>query len=251
LAKAHRALAEEKGVAGIIPNQNILINTLSLQEVKHSSAIKNIITTRDELYTSDVFTKHFTTLASKEVYNYVAALEYGYQEVKKQRLITNNCILKIQEVLEENNAGFRRLPGTELKNERTGETVYTPPQDLRQIIDLMNNLEKFINDDMLSDLDPLVKMAVIHHQFESIHPFYYGNGRTGRIINILYLVKEDLLDSPVLYLSRFINQNKGSYYQLLQTKRREGSWEEWIYYILDAVEVTASQTTQLIQEIKN
>ncbi|MCX6991336.1 MAG: Fic family protein [Chlamydiae bacterium] len=250
LAKAHRALAELKGVTGIIPNQNILINTLSLQEAKDSSAIENIITTRDELYTSDVFIKHFTTLATKEVYNYVAALEYGYEEVKKQGLITNNCILQIQEVLEENNAGFRRLHGTELKNERTGETVYTPPQDLQQILDLMNNLEKFINDDLLSDLDPLVKMAVIHHQFESIHPFYDGNGRTGRIINILYLVKAGLLDSPVLYLSRFINQNKGSYYQLLQTTRSQGSWEEWIYYILDAIEVTAFQTTRLIQEIK-
>ncbi len=250
LARAHQALAELKGVTGIIPNQNILINTLFLQEAKDSSAIENIITTHDELYKSDVFTKQFTTLASKEVYNYVAALRDGYEEVKNTGLLINNNILKIQGILEENSAGFRRLPGTELKNQQTGEIVYTPPQDAEQILSLMNNLEQFINDDALSDVDPLTKMAIIHHQFESIHPFYDGNGRTGRIINILYLVKCGLLDSPVLYLSRYINQYKGEYYRLLQTVRTDQAWEDWLLYVLEGIEKTAHQTTRLIQEIR-
>jgi Fic family protein len=160
----------------IIPNQSILISTLSLQEAKDSSAIENIITTHDELYKSDVSAKQFTSYA---------ALRNGYEKVKKSGLLINNHILEIQQTLEENSAGFRKLPGTVLKNDQTGEVVYSPPQDEKQIRTLMNNLEQFINDDTLSDVDPLTKMAVIHHQFESIHPFYDGNGRTGRIINIL------------------------------------------------------------------
>jgi Fic family protein len=250
LARAHQALAELKGVTGIIPNQGILINTLSLQEAKDSSAIENIITTDDELYKSDVFSKQFATSATKEVYNYVAALQSGYQEVKSTGLLINNGILKIQAILEDNNAGFRKIPGTELKNDQTGQTVYIPPQDAGQILSLMNNLEQFINNDGLSEIDPLTKMAVIHHQFESIHPFYDGNGRTGRIINILYLVKSGLLNSPVLYLSRYINQNKSEYYRLLQTVRTENSWEDWLLYMLDGVERTSRQTTRLILEIK-
>ena len=152
-------------------------------------------------------------------------------------------------MLEENDAGFRAIPGTVLKNEQTGEIVYTPP-DPDQIVALMNNLEKFINDEALSDIDPLAKMAIIHHQFESIHPFYDGNGRTGRIINILYLVKCGLLDTPVLYLSRYINQNKNEYYRLLQAVRVEQSWEKWLLYMLDGVEQTSRQTTWLIRGIK-
>lgn len=251
LARAHQALAELKGVTGIIPNQSILINTLSLQEAKDSSAIENIITTHDELYKSDALAKQFTSHAAKEVYSYAAALKSGYEQVKQTGLLTNNHILEMQATLEENDAGFRKLPGTALKNDQTGEIVYTPPQDGAQIIVLMSNLEQFINNDELSDIDPLIKMAVIHHQFESIHPFYDGNGRTGRIINILYLVKQGLLDAPVLYLSRYINQNKAEYYRLLQTVRTEQRWEEWVLYMLEGVEQTARQTTRLIQGMKD
>lgn len=251
LTKAHQALAELKGVAAIIPNQNILLNTLSLQEAKDSSAIENIITTDDELYKSDALTQSFASHAAKEVYNYVAALKNGFEEIKKTELLTNNSILEIQARLEENKAGFRKLPGTALKNDRTGETVYTPPQDLMQIQSLMSNLEKFLNDDEISDLDPLIKMAIIHHQFESIHPFYDGNGRTGRIINVLYLVKQKLLNTPVLYLSRYINQNKSSYYRLLQKIRSdENAWDEWVLFMLDGIEKTSQQTTRLIQDMK-
>lgn len=250
LARAHQALAELKGVTGIIPNQSILISTLSLQEAKDSSAIENIITTHDELYKSDALAKQFTSHAAKEVYSYAAALKSGYEQVKQTGLLTNNHILEMQATLEENDAGFRKLPGTALKNDQTGEIVYTPPQDGAQIIALMSNLEQFINNDDLSDIDPLIKMAVIHHQFESIHPFYDGNGRTGRIINILYLVKQGLLDAPVLYLSRYINQNKAEYYRLLQTVRTEQRWEERVLYILEGVEQTSHQTIKLIQGIK-
>ena len=250
-AAAHSALAEMKGAATGMPNEGILINTLSLQEAKDSSAIENIITTHDELYQSDYLSKNFKTLASKEVHNYAQALQTGFRVVKESGLLTNNHILKIQATLEENNAGFRRLPGTALKNELTGETVYTPPQSYDEVVALMSNLAEFINDNALSDWDPLVKMAVIHHQFESIHPFYDGNGRSGRIINILYLVKEGLLDIPILYLSRYINQHKSDYYRLLQKVRNENAWEEWTLYILEGVVQTSKQTIQTIKGIKD
>lgn len=249
-ALAHKALAELNGVAESIPNQAIIINTLSLQEAKDSSAIENIITTHDELYSSDSIARRFASPAAKEIHNYASALREGYRAVRNTGVLTNNMIIAIQEVLEENKAGFRRLPGTALKNEQTGETIYTPPQSYDEIADLMGNLEVFINDNSISDVDPLVKMAVIHHQFESIHPFYDGNGRTGRIINILYLVKEDLLRLPILYLSRYINQNKAMYYDLLQRTRETGEWEPWVLYILDAVEQTARQTSAIIRGIK-
>ena len=251
LTRAHRALAELKGVANTIPNQSILINTLSLQEAKDSSAIENIITTHDELYQSDTSAKRYTSFAAKEVYSYAEALQKGYQKVKKTGLITNAHIVEIQEELVENNAGFRRLPGTVLKNDKTGEVVYTPPQGEKQIESLMINLIQYINDETLSDMDPLIKMAIIHHQFESIHPFYDGNGRTGRIINLLYLVKNGLLDTPVLYLSRYINQNKGEYYRLLQAVRNDQAWEEWVLYMLEGVEQTSQQTILLIQGMKD
>jgi Fic family protein len=250
IAVAGAALAELRGVCTSIPNQGILISTLSLQEAKDSSAIENIITTHDDLYRSDTFAKQFTSIAAKEVHSYAAALRNGFQQVKRSGLLTNNHILEIQGMLEENQAGFRKLPGTALKNDLTGEVVYTPPQDAQQILSLMANLERFINTDELTDWDPLVKMAVIHHQFESIHPFYDGNGRTGRIINILYLVKQGLLNTPVLYLSRYINQNKGDYYRLLQAVRDQNSWHEWVLYMLTAIEHTAKETTYLVTNIK-
>ncbi len=250
LAKAHQALAELKGVAASIPNQAILINTLALQEAKDSSAIENIITTHDDLYRSDSIARNFVSTAAKEVHNYSAALRNGFEQVKRSGLLTNNDILEIHSGIEENRAGFRKLPGTELKNEQTGEIVYTPPQHPEEILALMANLEQFINDDELCDWDPLTKMAVIHHQFESIHPFYDGNGRTGRIINILYLVKQGLLSVPVLYLSRYINQNKADYYRLLQEVRAGDAWQEWVLYMLEGIAQTSHQTIVLIQGIK-
>ena len=251
LASARGALAELKGVTGIVPNEGILINTLSLQEAKDSSAIENIVTTHDDLFRSDVLANQFASLAAKEVHSYARALRDGFQVVKQTGLITNNDVLNIQSTLEANRAGFRRLPGTELKNEQTGETVFVPPQNYDDIIRLMSNLELFLNDDTISDLDPLVKMAIIHHQVETIHPFYDGNGRTGRIINILYLVKQGLLGTPVLYLSRYINQNKQDYYRLLQSTRLSGTWEAWTLFMLDGIEQTSKQTIVLVHAIKD
>jgi len=184
LPSAHFALAELKGIAASIPNQNILINTLGLQEAKDSSAIENIITTHDELYKSELNLDNFKSLEAKEVQNYISALKKGFELVLDNGLLTNKAILQIQEALEDNKAGFRKLPGTSLKNSTTGETIYTPPQNYDDILDLMANLELYINDSTVQDIDPLIKMAIIHFQFESIHPFYDGNGRTGRIINI-------------------------------------------------------------------
>jgi Fic family protein len=249
-AAARSALAEMKGAALSIPNESILISTLSLQEAKDSSAIENIITTHDELYQGDYLKKEFKSIASKEVHNYAEALRWGFETVRQKGFISNNHIIQMQETLEENDAGFRKVPGTELKNEQTGEIVYTPPQTYDEVVEFMSNLELFMNDNELCDWDPLVKMAVIHHQFESIHPFYDGNGRTGRIINILYLVKEGLLNLPILYLSRYINQNKSDYYRLLQKVRTENAWEEWVLYILEGVEQTSLQTIKIIEGIK-
>lgn len=250
VAAAHRRLAELKGVARTIPNEQILINTLTLQEAKDSSAIENIITTHDELFKAELFIESLTSPAAKEVQNYAHALRKGFESVRRNRILTDNHILEIQEILEQNKAGYRRVPGTELKNQRTGETVYTPPQDYDTISRSMQNLSVFINDDSLSDLDPLVKLAIVHHQFESIHPFYDGNGRTGRIINILYLVIKELLDLPVLYLSRYVIQEKAEYYRLLQNVRDEGDWESWVLFMLRGVEETAVQTIGLIEQMR-
>lgn len=250
LAQAHRALAELKGIITSIPNQSILLETLTLREARESSAIENIISTFDEVYQSNLFSNIFASPAAKEVHQYAAALKKGFQLVKQHHLLTNNHILQIQEVVEQNRAGFRKLPGTKLMNDITGEVVYTPPQNFDTIISLMNNLEMFINDDSMMEADPLVKMAIIHHQFESIHPFYDGNGRTGRIINILYLVKKGLLHLPVLYLSQYIIKHKSDYYRLLQEVRDEDKWEEWILFILDGIEKTAVASVTLITSIK-
>lgn len=250
LSSAHRALAELKGIVSSIPNENILINTLGLQEAKDSSAIENIITTHDDLYKAELKLDGLKSLNAKEVQNYIAALKKGFQLISKHKTLTNNDVIKIQSVLEKNSAGFRKLPGTALKNTTTGETIYTPPQDYNTIQELMTNLEKFINDDALSDFDPLIKMAIIHYQFESIHPFYDGNGRTGRIINVLYLVIKNLLDIPILYLSRYIIKHKAGYYRLLQEVRNTNNWENWLIYMLDGIEQTAKETILLIGNIR-
>ena len=249
LASSSRALAELKGIASSIPNQGILINTLGLQEAKDSSEIENIVTTHDELFKDDVLPAAFANPAAKEVLRYRQALRLGFDQVRQTGLLTANHIIAIQCELERNNAGFRKLPGTALKN-GSGETVYTPPQEPAEIVALMSDLERFINDPARFTADPLIKMALIHHQFESIHPFYDGNGRTGRILNVLYLVKEGLLDVPVLYLSSHIVRTKADYYRLLQTVRENDTWEDWVLYMLDAVEQTAGQTITTIHAIK-
>jgi len=250
LASAHRALAELKGVAQTIPRQDILINSLIIQEAKDSSEVENIVTTHDELYRSNLQLEKAISPAAKEVQNYISALKKGFELVKRNGVLTSNNIIEIQEALEQNNAGFRKVPGTNLKNQRTGEIIYTPPQNGKEIKELMDNLERFINDEALTDYDVITKMAIIHFQFESIHPFYDGNGRTGRIINLLYLVLNELLEIPILYLSRYIIKNKGEYYKHLQKVRDEESWESWLIFIITGVEEIAIETSSLIREIK-
>jgi Fic family protein len=251
LPKAHAALAELKGIASTIPNQVILINTLGLQEAKDSSAIENIITTHDDLYKSGLNIETVKSLSAKEVQNYISALKVGFELVSENGLLTNKTILRVQEILEDNNAGFRTMPGTALKNLDSGETVYTPPQDIDKIKRLMSNLERFINDPNISDLDPLVKMSIMHFQFESIHPFYDGNGRTGRIMNILYLIVQNLQNLPILYLSSYIIKTKSEYYKLLQYVRETNSWDDWIIYMVKGVEKTAIETIGLIKDIRD
>lgn len=250
LNSANKKLAELKGVALTIPNESILINTLILQEAKESSAVENIITTHDDLYKADAELKSFAVSAStKEVVQYAGALKRGFDLIRNNKILTLSIIKEVQEVLECNKAGFRRLPGTNLKNQRQ-EVVYTPPQSYDEIVLHMDNLEQYINDDSLQDVDPLIKMAIIHHQFESVHPFYDGNGRTGRIVNSLYLVIKELLDLPILYLSRYIIKNKSEYYRLIQSVRDNGNWEEWILFVLKGVEETAEETIVLVKQIK-
>ena len=247
LSQSHRYLAELKGTSKTIPNESILINTLTLQEAKDSSEIENIITTHDDLYKENILIDTKKP-ASKEVYNYAQSLKLGFEIVRKERLLLNKHILTVQKELLSNNAGFRTQAGTKLVNSQ-GQTVYTPPQNATEVLDLMSNLEKFINDNNFSNLDSLIKMAIIHYQFESIHPFYDGNGRTGRIINILYLVLQELLDIPILYLSRYITQNKAEYYQVLQDVRTKEDWEQLVLYFLKGIEITAKETIVLITNI--
>lgn len=254
LSKSSRSLAELKGVAQKIPNENILLSSLVLQEALDSSAVENIVTTSDELYQADLDMKgKVANAATKEVLNYREAMQLGFNLVRTNKLLTLKEIKEIQQVLEKNSAGFRTVPGTMLKSSRGG-IVYTPPQSGHAVEELMANLEKYINIPELHDVDPLIKMAVIHHQFESIHPFYDGNGRTGRIIAILYLVVNDLLDLPILYLSRYITHNKSEYYRLIQQVRdlepdNEAAWEEWILFVLKGVEETAQETIRLVKGI--
>lgn len=252
LAKANRALAELKGRAATIPNQGILIDTLALQEAKASSEIENIVTTQDELFQADLQLEGPDSPAAKEVALYRDALKLGYSRLYETGgLITNRTLIDMFRLLKGRDDSFRVTPGTALRNDATGEVVYVPPQDAREIEAAMSALEKFINEDDRSPLDPLIKMALIHHQFESIHPFPDGNGRIGRILNVLYLTRADLLDIPILYLSRHITRTKADYYRLLQAVRAENAWENWVLYMLEAVAETAQATLTLVEGIRS
>lgn len=244
--KAHRFLAELKGYSDIVPNKNLLISALTLNEAKDSSEIENIITTHDELFKA-LTSKKDNNDMPKEVINYHKAIWHGYQLIKENGILTTNMIVEIQKIIKQNNAGIRTQMGTVLKNDKTGEVIYTPPGNEAIIRNLMKNLEDYVNEE--SDVDPLVKMAIAHYQFEAIHPFYDGNGRTGRIINILYLVMKDLLDSPILYLSKYILKNRSEYYEKLQSVTDENDWESWILYILKGVQKTSKDSIKLLKEI--
>ena len=248
LNEASRSLAELKGFANSIPNQHILINAITINEAKDSSEIENIVTTHDSIY--KVLTESgFKEEAAKEVVNYRKAIWRGYEIIKKKEFISTNILVELQSMIEPNKTGIRKIIGTNLVNSVTGEIIYTPPQTENEIRDLLKNLENYIND-MNDDTDPLIKMALIHYQFESIHPFYDGNGRTGRILNVLYLVLNKLLDSPILYLSNYINKNKEDYYRLFNEFRENDNYEDWIIFILRGICETSKNTIELIKRIQ-
>lgn len=245
-AKANRKLAELKGYSEVVPNKNILINAITLNEAKESSEIENIITTHDELFAA-LSTSERLHGAAKEVINYKEALWKGIELIKENGFLSTNMFVEIQAIIEGNRAGIRSQGGTKLINDTTGEIVYTPPSTETEIRNLLGNLEQFINHS--DDLDPLIKLAVIHYQFESIHPFYDGNGRTGRIINELYLVMKGLLDSPILYLSKYILSTKEAYYRLLNYIQNEGKWDDWIIYILKGIQFTSEESLKILKEM--
>jgi Fic family protein len=246
---ANKALAKLDGSIAQLPNPSVLIDTIGLQEAKASSEIENIITTHDALYQSAVADRSVEDPATKEVIFYKEALWYGYEQVKKKGIITTNLFVKLAQLIKQNQSSIRNIPGTQIKNDSTGEVVYTPPEGETIIRDKLKNLEDFIN---LPDggLDPLVKMAIIHYQFEAIHPFADGNGRTGRIINIIYLVQQGLLSIPALYLSRYIIEHKADYYLKLKMVTEKNDWQPWILYMIKAVEETSLMTLSKIDLIR-
>ena len=248
LSEASRALGELKGYANSIPNQHILINAITINEAKDSSEIENIVTTHDSIY--KVLTESgYKDESAKEVVDYRKAIWRGYEIIKEKEFISTNILVELQGIIEHNNAGIRKTSGTNLVNSKTGKIIYTPPQEEKEIRDLLKNLEDYINEKE-DNVDPLIKMALIHYQFESIHPFYDGNGRTGRILNVLYLVLNNLLDSPILYLSNYINKNKDEYYKLFTEFRENNNYEDWIIYILKGVEETSKKTIILIKQLQ-
>lgn len=243
-----RALADLRGLARMIPNQGILINGIVLQEARLSSEIENIVTTSDELYRAAADVDGGADPSTKEVLRYREALWHGSQAIK-ERPLTTNLFIEIARIIKKTDLDVRKVPGTKLANPKTGEVIYTPPEGEAVIRDKLSNLERFLYPEPDNGLDPLIRLAVMHYQFEAIHPFPDGNGRTGRIMNILLLVEHQLLDIPVLYLSRYILENRASYYEGLRRVTEEGAWEDWVMYILKAIEETARETQDRVQQI--
>ena len=253
IVMAHRRLAELKGVAPLLPNQDILLNTLALQEAKDSSAIENIITSHDELFKQELDIPQFNNAAAKEVGRYSEALKLGFERITAKGQLTLDDLVAIQAVLVigEPGPGIRTRPGTIVGNSATREVIYTPPQDHDQIVELLERLLIFFNEVVDGGLDPLVRMALIHYQFEKIHPFYDGNGRTGRILNLLYLVQHGLLDLPVLYLSRYIVREKSAYLAQLRADPLDDNWEAWLKFMLRGVELTSTETIETIHKLRD
>jgi len=246
---ANKALAELKGMGETIPNQAILVNSIILQEAKASSEIENIVTTHDALFRAFSAKSAQIDPATKEVLRYREALWEGFSSLKDRPFLTTNLFIRIVQTIRANKAGIRNTPGTKVANAATGEVVFTPPEGEAIIRQKLKNLEDYIHAE--DEVDPLIKLALIHYQFETIHPFTDGNGRTGRIVNILYLTQKHLLGLPVLYLSKYIIDRKSDYYQLLRGVTEHEAWEPWILYILDAIEETAGHTKDKILAIRN
>lgn len=235
---AGRALAQLNGTLINLPNPTLFLDTIYLQEAKASSEVENIITTNDELYKSLVADKKVENSATKEVLSYKEAVWLGMEQIKKKPFITTNLCVSIVQCIKQNTASIRNTPGTTLSNKK-GEVIYTPPSGEAIIRKKLTNLEKFINEDQT--IDPLIKMALLHYQFEAIHPFADGNGRTGRILLLLYLKLSGLLDTPAIYLSEYIIKNKTDYYQSLRSVTENNDWENYILYMLDMIEETSKK----------
>ena len=248
VAMAGRSLAELKGLGSTIPNQSILVNSLVLREAKASSEIENIITTNDALYRAFTSSSSNVDPATKEVLRYRVALWEGFNEMKKHGLLTTNLFIKLVQTIKENQAGIRAVPGTVIQNTKTGAILYSPPERESVVREKLKNLEEYIHAD--DETDPLIKIAVIHYQFEAIHPFSDGNGRVGRIINSLYLVARQLLDVPILYLSKYIIDTKNDYYKLLRAVTAKAEWENWVLYMLDAIQTTGVETREKVVAIR-
>jgi Fic family protein len=248
IISASRALSQLKGAITILPNPTLFIYTINLQEAQASSAIENVITTQDELFKASIAEKKNDNWATKEVMHYKDALWYGVAQIEKRPILNTNLFISLVQIIKENQSGIRNTSGTQLKNPVTDTVVYTPPEGEKVIRDKLKNLEDFIHAE--DDLDPLVKMAIIHYQFEAIHPFFDGNGRTGRIILLLYLKMTGLLDLPALYLSNYIIEHKNEYYANLRKITEEANWQDWILYMLDMVEQTALKGRSQITAIE-
>lgn len=245
---ASRALSELKGSITNLPNPYLFIDTINLQEAQASSEIENIITTQDALFQASIADKKIESEATKEVIHYKNALWYAVAQIKEKPILNTNLFISIMQIIKENQSGIRTLSGTQLKNPKTNEIIYTPPEGENTIRDKLKTLEEFINID--DDIDPLIKLALIHYQFEAIHPFYDGNGRTGRIILLLYLKISGLIDLPALYLSKYILNHKNEYYTNLRNVTENGNWESWILYVLDMIEVSAQNGRNRISKIE-
>jgi Fic family protein len=246
--RAGALLAELRTAGLLIPDQAVLINTIPLLEAKDSSEIENIVTTHDELFREASLSEAESDAATKEALRYRGAVYAGVASLQRQPLTTTTAV-DICRTIKAPHMDIRNTPGTALMNTYTGEVIYTPPEGPDLIRDLMANWEQFIN--LPSDLDPLVRMAIQHYQFEAIHPFTDGNGRTGRIINILSLIQDGLLTQPTLYLSRHILRTRGEYYRLLGGVTARGEWEPWVLYMLTAVAETTAWTTNKIRSIRD
>lgn len=246
---ANIALSKLEGSSLAIPNRSLLIEPLSVREAVASSGIENINTTVAEIFRAELFPDKIQSKAQKETLHYKDALRIGFALIQKQSFLHTNSFLEIQKILEPDKAGIRKLPGTSIVNSSTGEILYTPPEGEDNIRRLLENYEQYFNN-FSDDVDPLIKLAILHYQFEAIHPFYDGNGRTGRILMVLHLILAKRLELPILFISGYINQHRSDYYRLLNAVTADAGWKEWILFILNAVETQATETAETVTQIK-